>query len=373
MKQAIALTLLVLSASCSSGTGPKAVLKANTQAPFPAPIVQIQGDAAALGKAHGDALGPAIRQLHRAYFARFFNSDAGKQLAMMLAGGFEPYIRPEHLAEIRALAKQSETSESEILLANCFLDAVPMVACSTITLPAPASPDGVARFGRNLDFPSHGLAEKSSVVLIFHPVGKYAFASVTWPGMIGVLSGMNEHGLTLANMEVDRSMRRPSAMPYALLYRTVLEECRTVSQAVALLEKTPRQTANNLMLMDADGDRAVCEITPQKVVVRRAAENAALISTNHHRGTDLDCAGRCSRFDSLHDAAQKNFGNIGVQEMRKMLASVSQGEMSLQSMILEPENRVMYLAAGPNAPTRPLVQLDLKPLFLRCQQRVGSR
>jgi isopenicillin-N N-acyltransferase-like protein len=153
----------------------------------------------------------------------------------------------------------------------------------------------------------------------------------------------------------------------------VLEECRTVSQAVALLEKTPRQTANNLMLMDADGDRAVCEITPQKVVVRRAAENAALISTNHHRGTDLDCAGRCSRFDSLHDAAQKNFGNIGVQEMRKMLASVSQGEMSLQSMIFEPANRVMYLAAGPNAPTRPLVQLDLKPLFLRCEQPVASR
>ena len=30
-------------------------------------------------------------------------------------------------------------------------------------------------------------------------------------GMIGVLSGMNEHGLSLANMEVTRSMRLPGA------------------------------------------------------------------------------------------------------------------------------------------------------------------
>src|SRR5207253_2804759 len=115
--------------------------------------------------------------------------------------------------------------------------------------------------------------------------------SVAWPGMIGVLSGMNEHGLTLANMEVDRNRRLPVAMPYTLLYRSVLEHCKTVEQAIAFLKSTPRQTANNLMLMDATGDRAVLEITPDAVVVRRAPDSAPLISTNHHRGTDLDTAG----------------------------------------------------------------------------------
>jgi isopenicillin-N N-acyltransferase like protein len=363
MRQRWALALLILAASCSSATSSKALLKASSQAPFPAPIIHLAGDGAAMGTAHGEQLGPAIRQLHRTYFARFFDGNLGKQLAMLLASGFESYLRPQHLAEIRALAKQSGMSQGEILLANCFLDAVPMVACSTITLPASASPDGVARFGRNLDFPAHGLGEKSTVLLIFHPEGKFSFASVTWPGMVGVLSGMNEHGLTLANMEVDRTMRLPSAMPYALLYRTVLEECTTVEEAIALLEKTPRQTANNLMLMDADGDRAVCEITPQKVVVRRAANDTALISTNHQRGSDVDAAGRCWRFDQLHDAAEKESGKIGVREVRKMLAGVAQGEMSLQSMIFEPAKRVMYLAAGPNAPSRELVRLDLKPLL----------
>ena len=65
---------------------------------------------------------------------------------------------------------------------------------------------------------------------------------------------MNEYGLCLANMEVDRQMRPPMAMPYTLLYRTVLEQCRTVDEAIDLLKRTPRQSANNLMLMDARGE-----------------------------------------------------------------------------------------------------------------------
>src|SRR5918993_2065111 len=159
---------------------------------------------------------------------------------------------------------------AQALLGQCFLDLMPMTACSTVGLPAAAAPDSVARMGRNLDFPSFNVADKQSVVMIFRPEGRYQFASVAWPGMVGVLTGMNEHGLTLANMEVGRRQRLPAAMPYIMLYRTVLERCKTVDEAVKLLEETPRQSANNLMLMDASGGRVVVEITPEKVTVRRA-------------------------------------------------------------------------------------------------------
>jgi hypothetical protein len=240
-----------------------------------------------------------------------------------------------------------------------------MTACSTITLPSSAAPDGVARFGRNLDFPSFDVADQQTVVLIVRPRGRYAFASVAWPGMVGVLSGMNEHGLALANMEVDRPRRLPIAMPYPLLYRTVLERCRTVAEAIALLDETPRQTANNLMLMDASGDRAVVEITPDKITVRRAPATAALMSTNHQRGADLDGPGRCDRYDFLHDAAAKSFGHVSRADVEHMLAGVAQGDMTLQSMIFEPRNRVIYLAVGKNAPSHAYHALDLKPYFAK--------
>src|SRR2546423_13092398 len=130
---------------------------------------------------------------------------------------------------------------------------------------------------------------------------------------------MNEHGLALANMEVSRTTRLPQAVPYTVLYRTVLEECRTVAEAIELLERLPRQTPNNLMLMDASGDRAVVEITPAKVTVRRAPTGEALISTNHQRGEDLDTPGQCKRFDILDATGEKEYGHIDEAAVESML------------------------------------------------------
>src|SRR5207247_2431236 len=260
-----------------------------------------------------------------------------------------------------------------MMLAQCFLDLSAMTACSTVTLPPEASPDGVARFGRNLDFPSFNVADKFTVVLVYKPAGgRYAFAAVGWPGMCGVLSGMNEHGLTLANMEVSRTRRLPAAMPYVLLYRTVLERCKTTDEAVALLEKTPRQSANNLMLMDAEGNRAVVEITPEKVAVRRGVAGKALLSTNHQRGPEGESAGRCSRYDSLHDASANQFGQIDVKAIETMLAAASQGKMTLQSMVFEPANRVIYLSAGADAARKPFYKLDLNPYFQHQGEQISA-
>jgi predicted choloylglycine hydrolase len=312
----------------------------------------------------GKQLADSIKLLHEKYLKVFIGSSTRRMLALGLARAFEQKILPEHLAEATALAGEAGIDVDDTVLAQCFLDLTPMSACSTITLPAEAAPDRVARFGRNLDFPSLNLADKHTVVLVFRPTdGRYAFVAVAWPGMIGVLSGMNEHGLALANMEVKRPALLPMAMPYTLLYRTVLEKCRTVDEAIALLEKTPRQTPNNLMLMDAAGNRAVVEIKPAGIAVRRGTAGAALISTNHQRGADGDTGGRCERYDCLHESARTKFGKIDEKVLESMLVAASQGNMTLQSMVFEPGNRVIYLSAGKDAARGTFHRLELKKYF----------
>src|SRR5688500_4014165 len=191
----------------------------DAQLPFPLPVIELAGSDEQLGAEHGRRLGDIIRDLHTNYLNAYFASPGQRMLAMAAAAAFESHVAPEHLKEIRALARQTGIEPRQMLLAQCFLDLSAMTACSTVTLPAEASPDGVARFGRNLDFPSFDIADKATVVLLYKPAGdRYGFAAVSWPGMCGVLSGMNEHGLTLANMEVDRGRRMPTAMPYILLY-----------------------------------------------------------------------------------------------------------------------------------------------------------
>lgn len=327
------------------------------------PVVEFRGDDAQLGTQHGQMLGPQVRMLQDKYLKVYLRTDQIHDAAIASARVFESQISPHHLAEIQALARASNVDVDSIMLANCFLDLQPMVACSTVTLPASASPDGVARFGRNLDFPGLEIADKSSELLIFHPKGRYAFAAVSWPSLIGVLSGMNEHGLAIANMEVSRPLRKPAAMPYMLLYRSVLENCRTVPEAISLLQATPRQTANNLMIMDATGDRAVIELTPEQVVVRRGQDGQALISTNHQRGQDTQTPGKCNRYDLLNTTSHELYGHIDEPELQKMLGAVALGNLTMQSMVFEPANRVIYLATGLNAATHPYERIDLKPYF----------
>jgi isopenicillin-N N-acyltransferase-like protein len=339
------------------------VTTAPVAAVFPVPIVELRGSASQLGQQHGQQMSAAIHQLFEKYLLVYVGSGAKRFIALSAANLFEDQLRPEHRDEVHALASQINIDERETMLGQCFLDLAQMSACSTITLPASASPDHVARFGRNLDFWSLNVADKYTTLFIVHPDdGRYAFAAVGWPGMIGVLSGMNEHGLCVANMEVPRSPRLPTAMPYTLLYRTVLERCRTTQEAVGLLEKTPRETANNLMLMDAAGTRAVVELSPESVHVRWGTDNTALISTNHQRDQDTDTPGRCVRYDYLHDQSKAAFGEIDEPQMQNMLAHVG-SHGTLQSMIFEPANRVLYLSAGTSAAKKPFYRLDLTRYF----------
>lgn len=326
-------------------------------------VVELRGSGEEIGQAYAKELGDEVKLLHENYLKRWFKDEGLHRQALGAAFLFRSFLPKEQKDEINALAAGTGLDAGDVMLGNCFLDLMPVTACSTVTLPAEASPDGVARFGRNLDFPALNIADKHSVILIFHPQGKYAFAAVSWPGMIGVLSGMNEHGLTLANMEVKRPMGLPHALPYTLLYREVLENCKTVDEAITYLNKADRQTANNLMLMDAAGHRVVCEITPEKVTVRPGLAAQALISTNHQRGANQDESGLCDRYDYLHDHSKEAFGSLGVKEIEQMLAHVAQGDMTLQSMVFEPSNRVLYLALGADAPKHEYDRIDLKRYF----------
>ena len=327
------------------------------------PIVELSGSADQIGRQHAQKLGPQVKELHEKYLGPWFADEVLHRKAQLAAVIFRQLLNPEHKAELDAFADELKINMPDLMLGNCFLDLIPALGCSTVTLPADASPDGVARFGRNLDFPSMNIADKHTVLLVVRPEGRFAYAAVTWPGLIGVLSGMNEHGLTLANMEVTRTARLPQAMPYTLLYRTVLERCKTVDEAIKLLTDTPRQTPNNLMLMDAAGNRAVVELRPEGIAVRRGQDRTALVSTNHQRGDDQDTPRRCWRYDTLRRESARQFGKEDVPALQGMLGQVAQGKMTLQSMVFEPANRVIYLAAGEQATKNPYRRVDLKPYF----------
>src|SRR4051794_29375619 len=102
------ITLLIVAAT-GCATAPVAQLQpskavSNVETPFPVPIIELRGDPAAIGSQHAEQLGQPIRQLFGDYFNKYFQSNLERNIALMTASAFSPYISAGHRAEIHALA-----------------------------------------------------------------------------------------------------------------------------------------------------------------------------------------------------------------------------------------------------------------------------
>jgi predicted choloylglycine hydrolase len=219
---------------------------------------------------------------------------------------------------------------------------------------------------RNFDFPALGVAQHYGLVVVYHPNGKRAFASITHPGVIGTHSFLNEDGLTGAVMEVHGGANRFSAeaMPALMLYRSIAESTDRVDEGLALLKGSPRPSSNNLMLVEASGLAAVAEFTVKDFAVRRP-ENGLLFSTNHHRSKEFGFRKSvCPRMHYLLEQAANPDAVWSVETLKTHLKKTALGRLNLYSIVFLPEKRCFHLAAGHiPAANEPFVVLDQKTLF----------
>lgn len=147
----------------------------------------------------------------------------------------------------------------------------------SLTVVTRASDPGGNRLlvGRSFALPGTGdggaAAAASPVVFHMRPAGVIPFTSVAWPGFVGVVSGVNAeriavmvHPLRTADVRVTRS-----AQPVALLCRDVLENARSLADAVAILEHASPLGAAAFVIVDGNTQRwAVVERSPERFAVR---------------------------------------------------------------------------------------------------------
>jgi isopenicillin-N N-acyltransferase-like protein len=263
--------------------------------------------------------------------------------------------------EIAAATKQAKLEPQVFAVANTLLE-LRRMGCSTLIVEPTKSATGGPLFGRNFDFPPFGVLDRYGVVFVVKPHEKRAFVSVSYPGLMGVISGMNDAGLCVATLDVyesgdGSSHFDPLGVPLTLVFRQILEECTTVDEAEALLKRTHATTQANLAVCDRD-TAAVFEITP-KQVARRNAAKAALPCTNHFRMPGLAVNEECWRYDRLQAAVAKT--TLSVADMHQAMHAANQGEFTLQTMIFEPRELVLHLAMG----TPPSSQYKMQRIELR--------
>jgi len=159
----------------------------------------------------------------------------------------------------------------------------PLLGCTSFALTAVAAEQSHTLLARNFDFEAGTVFDTHKAVFLVHEPQKIGYASVAWPGLIGVVTGMNEAGLALV-VHGGRA-REPSSEGEPLVHtmRDVLSLARSTEEAIALLQTRKPMVSHLVMLADAAGDVAVVERAPgEPIFVRRGGEKTAL--TNHFEG-----------------------------------------------------------------------------------------
>jgi len=156
-----------------------------------------------------------------------------------------------------------------------------MVGCTSFGLWHEKTTDGKLLIGRNFDFYVGDEFAKEKIVAFIRPDSGYFHAFVTWGGMMGAVSGMNEKGLTVTINAANSNVVLSAATPVSLVARQILQYASNIDEAVAVASKFDVFVSELFLIGSADDNEAVIiEKRPGSQIVYETYKNY-IISTNH--------------------------------------------------------------------------------------------
>ena len=337
------------------------------------PVLTVSGTPEEIGESVGVlAVKPAPKVLdYPRGLMDHFNAGLLWNVALSKGREMAKHFPADYSAEMDALIRGSGAPRDKIVAGNTLFDIKKIILCSALMIESDRSSTGAPLMGRNLDYPSLNYIHEYSLVTVYHPKNKRSFVSIGFPGLVGCLSGMNDAGLCVAVLEVlsaraSEGRFEPKGVPYALCFRAMLEECSTIEEAKAKLEKMPRTTILNMVVADRH-KVGTFEVTP-KTVIFRPAEKGICCCTNHFctevkPELKVNVANTYGRFDIL-EGVRALTNRLSVEEVRRKLNAVNLGDLTLQTMVFEPASLKLHVAFGEGPASRlPLRTIELGPLM----------
>lgn len=157
-----------------------------------------------------------------------------------------------------------------------------LVGCSSFAAWGDKTVDGNLLIGRNFDFYAGDAFAKNKIIAFVSPTQGHKFMSVTWAGMIGVVSGMNEHGLTVTINAGKSDMPLVAKTPISILTREILQYASTIDEAIEIAKKRRVFVSESIMVGSAkDGQAITIEVSPNKFGVYQVENSTQLICSNH--------------------------------------------------------------------------------------------
>jgi hypothetical protein len=306
------------------------------------------------------------------YFIYWFNRD------------LEDYIPEEYKYEIYGISLSA--SDKFFFIGNNYqrllnyhsahdighaLQDLHMVGCSSFGVWKDKSSDGSLLIGRNFDFYVGDEFARNKIVCFEKPESGYPFMMVTWGGMTGAVSGMNDQGLTVTINAAKSDIPYSARTPISIVAREILQYAKNIREAWAIAQKRETFVSESILIGSAaDGKAVNIEKSPYKIALVEPRENY-IVSTNHFRSavfstdpknvkdirenaslyrykkivqdiTDeepLDVPGMAK---ILRDRSGLNHTDIGMGNEKAVNQLIAH-----HSIIFQPEKRLVWVSNGP--------------------------
>ncbi|HVA51612.1 MAG TPA: C45 family peptidase [Pirellulales bacterium] len=176
-----------------------------------------------------------------------------KQLISMIVAIQRRYMPERFLEELRGVADGAECPLEDVLVANFIPE---LFHCSGFAVMNGATKDGTLYHGRVLDYSIDWQLQEHAVLVVAQPEGRVPFVNVTYAGFIGSVTGMNAEHVSVGEMG-GGGRGHWGGTPMAFLVRRVLEEAKTLDEAVAVFRDSQRTCEYYYVVADGDDNSAV--------------------------------------------------------------------------------------------------------------------
>lgn len=156
-----------------------------------------------------------------------------------------------------------------------------LVACTAFSGWDSKSADSSLIIGRNFDFYVGDEFAEDKIIMFCNPEKGHKFMIVTWGGMIGATSGMNDQGLTVTLNAAKSGIPFGAATPVSLVAREILQYASTIEEAYMIAKKRKMFVSESLFIGSAmDRKTATIEKSPDEQALFETSDDY-IICSNH--------------------------------------------------------------------------------------------
>lgn len=319
------------------------------------------------------------------------------------------YVNEEYKAEIYGVSKYS--SDEFDLLGNKYLKTLylhgahdighalqdlAIVGCSSFAVWGENTVDGNLLIARNFDFYAGDDFAEEKMISFIQPEKGYKFMSVAWAGMIGVMSGMNEKGLTVTINAGKSDIPLVAKTPISLVTREILQYASNIDEAIAIAKKREVFVSESILVGSAEDNLAVIiEMSPDNFDVFKADNTPKLICSNHFQSETYQTDDenlkhileshskyRYDKMDELLDEADKvtpekavtilrNKEGLGAKNIGYGNEKALNQLLAHHGIVFQPQKKMVWVSAKPYQ-LGEFVAFQLDSVFANANQKASS-